>query len=129
MPFNNTRSEFNWETSTIKKWLNTDFLLNSFSTEQQNNILKVFLLNESEVKQYFSTDDDRKCKPTEYCNQKEGFNSWWVNSVGSWETSAVDVSGDGKINDGNLPDRNGNYIDNDNAMVRPAMWIDISKMK
>lgn len=129
MPFNNTRSEFNWETSTIKEWLNTDFLSNSFSAEQQNNILKVFLLNESEVKQYFSTDDDRKCKPTEYCNRKVGFNSWWVNSMGSWETSAVDVSGDGKINNGNLPDRNGNYIDNDNAMVRPAMWIDISKMK
>ena len=129
MPFNDTRSKFNWETSTVKKWLNTDFLLNSFSTEQQNSILEVFLLDESDVKKYFATDADRKCKPTEYCNRKEGFNSWWVNSMGRWETSAVDVSGDGKINDGNLPDRNGNYIDNDNAMVRPAMWIDISKIK
>ena len=87
------------------------------------------MLDESDVKKYFATDADRKCKPTEYCNRKEGFNSWWVNSMGRWETSAVDVSGDGKINDGNLPDRNGNYIDNDNAMVRPAMWIDISKIK
>lgn len=129
MPFNNRRVAFNWDSSSIKNWLEESFLINSFSSKNKSSILNILLLDVYEVKKYFKTNSERKCTPTKYCNRNWGYNSWWVNSQGSWSTSAIDVSGDGVINDGTLPDRNGNYIDNCNAMVRPALWIDLSKLK
>jgi len=83
-PFNNTRTEVTWETSTLRTWLNSVFLSNAFSDSEQAVILdtvidnkanseygtggganttdKVFLLSEAEAMQYFAGDAARVAK-------------------------------------------------------------------
>lgn len=75
MPFNEELTNVTWETSSIRKWLNGEFLEQTFTEEEQEQILtvnvenkdnaiygtsagndtedKVFLLSADEVEQYF----------------------------------------------------------------------------
>ena len=79
-----------WETCTLRKWLNNEFLNAAFTLEQQNGIEsvtvdnsqaqgqwstyggnnteqdKVFLLSYAEAMKYFANDAERRCVPTAY---------------------------------------------------------------
>ena len=81
-----------WETCSLRQWLNSSFLNEAFSTEEQLLILettvradknpkyysdpgndtsdRVFLLSIPEVNDYFSSDSDRQCIPTSYAVAK-----------------------------------------------------------
>ncbi len=141
-----------WEKASLRDWLNADFYNDAFSAEDQQKIEvttvkakknsdknkdqgsdtqdKVFILSDDEVKEYFTTDNERLCKPTAYAVGDRSiyknyepyvdFCSWWVRyavtdgSTGS-DASCVGIKGGvgtyGMVQAG--------------CGVRPAMWIEM----
>ena len=81
-------TDVTWETSTLRKWLNNDFLNSAFSADEKAMIPtvtvsadknpgystnpgkatqdQVFLLSVPDANKYFSSDSARQCKPTDY---------------------------------------------------------------
>lgn len=84
--YNRTKTDVTWETCTIRKWLNNDFLTEAFSSSEQTKIAtvtnqnpnnskygtkggnatqdKIFALSVEEADKYFTSDSDRKACTT-----------------------------------------------------------------
>ncbi|MBR4749296.1 MAG: hypothetical protein IK083_06990 [Abditibacteriota bacterium] len=94
-----------WETSSLRRWLNEDFYDEAFNEEEKGRIAasrvpvsasgketeftedKVFVpcVNETRLPVYFFGPDSRKCAPTEFAsdegtsaNPDAGFAAWWI---------------------------------------------------
>ena len=147
-----------WETSTMRRWLNSDFVKTAFDTAEQKSLVattvdnselqgnsvwgitggnntqdRIFLLSYAEANNYFDSDKARLCQPTAYA-----------------KSQGVGVSFDGSDNclwwlrspgltqyfvayvrrDGSLDGSLNNYTHagRSNAPVRPAMWIDLETL-
>lgn len=149
-----------WETCVLRKWLNEEFMNSAFSAEEQAMIPKmtvtadknpavstspgndttdqVFLLSIKEAKQYFGSDDKRKCTPTAYAVAQGAWASasdnmegnpcwWWLRSPGV--PGAAGVKSDGSIDafghaTANVKARYGSVVDDGDAAVRPVLWIE-----
>ena len=96
--YNETLKDITWETCSLRKWLNNDFINSAFgdaekaiiptvtvsadkhpsdSTNHGNATQdKVFLLSITEANKYFSSSTARQCKPTAYAKK----NGAYVNS-------------------------------------------------
>lgn len=119
---------YDWEKSFLKNWLEHDFKYAAFSEDERAVIESgPFCLNCDEAYEYFSSDDDRTCKPTAYAlSQMElppkhiessGNSDWWLGSTNILKKSeAFLVDYTGKIYSGN-PDKR-EYV-----AVRPAIWV------
>ncbi|MBR3358566.1 MAG: DUF4132 domain-containing protein [Solobacterium sp.] len=117
-----------WAGSTLRKWLNKEFLKTEFSKEEQNAILmsplgkgksnntacaedktidKVFLLSAEEYEKYRQyvegISDGEKC---------------WLRSYGSHTGRTITVDADGKLFYNELAGNSG-------VNVCPALWIDL----
>jgi len=143
----NTRYEdITWETSSLRKWLNEDFLNTAFSKEEQERIEKtkvtadenpdfdtdpgnstidhVFLLSIVEAKQFFTSDDGRKCEPSLYAKAQndslfgKDLKFWWLRTTGRDQHWTALVQSDGGIDSGGSLVGGKDY-------VRPALWIDL----
>ena len=144
--YNTTYTDVAWETCTLREWLNNSFISSAFSTEErsliptmtvladnkssysnpENNTKdKVFLLNVAECRKYFSSDQARKCKPTDAIANKAAINAlngtcyWWLRSHGNSHHNdlyAVDSYGSPVSGD----------IYHHYIAVRPALWIDLN---
>jgi len=149
-PYNNTSyTDVTWETCTLRKWLNNDFINAAFSADEKAMVPtvtvsadnnpdystnpgnatqdQVFLLSITEVNKYFSSDGARQCKPTNYANANgedvKGSNGncwWWLRSPGSYQCCAAYVHIGGDVVGSGLP------AHDDTDAVRPAMWIDLN---
>ena len=144
----NTQSSA-WETCYLRKWLNSDFISNAFNKREQmkidntvvkaavytnaendpdfdpssdkDTVDKVFLLSETEVKEYFGSESERICEPTNYALSQNAYakgsvRCWWSlrTSVGYGSyVNYVDDEGDISIQ----------AVDKDYFGIRPAMWI------
>jgi hypothetical protein len=150
--YENEYEPVTWEKCSLRKWLNTGFMKEAFTQKEIKHIPtmrvsadknpeydtdpgndtedQVFLLSVSEAEKYFKTDDERRCKSTEYArimgvyssSYLEGYCDWWLRSPGSPEGSgnnAIAVDSDG------LVDYFGHGFYNSKA-VRPAMWVDLN---
>lgn len=147
--FNDCHSDNNyyvtWETSTLRHWLNNEFFDTAFSENEKNYIPtvtvladenpdytdgnvfqgsdtedKVFLLSVNEANNYFSSDEKRKCEPTEYAehNGVSRDECWcWLRTVGKTQDSVAEVEDGYVFSYG----RNACY----SYAVRPAMWISL----
>lgn len=109
IPFNNEHKPVTWEDCSLRKWLNNDFCLTAFADCELNRIVadergdKVSLLDIVEAQRYFSSNEDRKCRPTDYAKWKgaaclRGGDScwWWIRPrslVGPLHSIIVDGSG------------------------------------
>lgn len=105
-------NDVTWETSSLRKWLNGEFLNDAFSAEEQRAIQstiistpdyedftglvvsggndttdKVFLLSSKEAVQYFATDSLRICSPTDYAVFTGASNRWGFYSDDSHEVA------------------------------------------
>jgi len=146
-PFHTSGTTVTWETSTLRQWLNEDFYNLAFDDGQKETILltdvrvdkdsayqkdpgantqdKLFLLSVSEVNQYFSDADDRRCVPTAYAASEgtwkngEGYCWWWLRTPGYQLDDAFCVFSQGKIDEG------GSALSDAGGGVRPAMWVDL----
>lgn len=152
-PYNQSRDYVTWETCSLRNWLNNDFINAAFTAEERAMIPtvtvsadknpvystdpgnatkdKVFLLSIVEAEKYCTSDEARRCVPTEYAISNGAYTSdryaegdkatcwWWLRSPGFDQYDAAFVYYDGSVN---MSGHNANY---DNTSVRPAMWITI----
>ena len=137
-----------WETCSLRKWLNGEFLNAAFSVEEQAMIPtmtvsadenpsystspgkstedQVFLLSIPEANRYFSSNTARQCEPTAYAkaqecyaNSNNGFCWWWLRSPGGNSAHAAGVESGGSVN------AYGNFVWYGVNAVRPALWIEL----
>ena len=139
-PYNTDYTDVTWETCSLRKWLNEEFINAAFDASEQEQILtvvntnpdntnfeawgiveggndtedRVFLLSADEADQYFANDDERSTGPCEW---------WWLRSPGFHSTHATVVILVGEIfTRGHMV--NFNYNDHG---VRPALWLELSE--
>ena len=145
--YNTSYMDVTWETCTLRRWLNNDFINASFSADEKAMIPtvtvsadknpeystnpgnatqdQVFLLSIPEANKYFSSDNARQCKPTDYAVANGAWESdsgncwWWVRSPGNYQNYAAFVDSDGDVL------ANGFGVAVDYGAVRPAMWISL----
>ncbi len=122
-PYNTSDTDVTWETCTLRKWLNNDFINAAFSADERTMIPtvtvsadknpdystnpgnatqdQVFLLSITEVNKYFSSDSARQCKPTDYAVANGAWDSgncwWWLRSPGYFQTNAARVGIDADV--------------------------------
>ena len=154
--YNTSHTDVTWETCTLRKWLNNDFLNSAFSAEESEIIStatvsadknplyitnsgkttqdKVFLLSITEVNQYFSSAIAIQCEPTDYVVFNRVYRVYYRLYMDSnngnclwWLRSPGESQTSAAVV---LNSGNlGEYgyaADNGGIAVRPAMWIDIS---
>ncbi len=146
--YNTSYTDVTWETCTLRKWLNNDFINAAFSANEKAMIPtvtvladknpkystnpgsatqdQVFLMSITEANKYFSSEGAGQCKPTEYAvasgayvNSDNGNCCWWLRSPGVYQNRAAYVGSGGVIRE------TGSSVDNDIDAVRPALWITI----
>ncbi len=140
--FDETYEEITWETCTLRKWLNNDFITKAFSEEEKTKMImttlinndnkiygtnggksttdKVFLLSIDEVEKYYYSNEERKAYSTSYVNsqgENSIYTSWWLRSSGMYPNFAAIVYSDGEIG------FTGRDVNSVKSVVRPAMWI------
>ena len=145
--YNEDHRDITWEECSLREWLNDEFKEEAFSDKEQSKIStvtivaedhpehgteagndttdKIFLLSINEAKEYFDSDDDRICKPTNYAIARapswvdEKYDScwWWLRSPGFRQYGAAYVSSDGSIYS------YGGDVHYYTFGVRPALWI------
>ncbi len=147
-PYDTSNAITTWETCSLRKWLNNDFLNSAFSIEENAMIQtstvsadkntsygigagnatqdKLFLLSIVEVEKYFASDIARKCQATAYAKAQDAFLSnsnencwWWLRTPGLEQYRAAGVDVYGNMS------RFGATVDYARGAVRPAMWIDV----
>ena len=138
-PFNQSCCNITWENCDLRKWLNSEFINNAFSKEEQQAIVitknktdfniktedKIFLLSTEEALEYLPKKE-RKCRPTPYAKQHNAWSSndnfclWWLRSLGD------DKSSVSYVNDGGDVRNRGYYVYNALIAIRVAMWADSS---
>ena len=133
-----------WEDCDLRKWLNSDFLKSAFSNEESERILvselrnddnpeygtpggndtkdRIFCLSIAEAEQYFSSDEDRQCRPTAYARNHRAYVKndccdWWLRSIGFDQGRATDVDSGGALFLG------GGGVNYGHDAVRPALRI------
>lgn len=91
--YNSIEEKLSWEKCTLRKWLNNNFINVAFSADEKANIPsvtvsdicdgvkcattqdQVFLLSYNEAfNDYFSSDNERECEPTEYAVARGVYN-------------------------------------------------------
>ncbi len=144
--YNDSKTDVTWETCSLRKWLNESFYNDAFTNLEKEQIIqvvnrnddnisfdvsggsrtedKIFLLSKDEVENYLEKNEDRQCGGTAYAgenriyvDEENGNSWWWLRSPGESADRAVIILPDGEIF------LSGDEIDNDNGMVRPALWI------
>lgn len=149
--FNSSSTPVNWETSSLRQWLNSTFYDDAFSEIEKQFISmakvtadenpdysfdqgnetqdKVFLLSIDEANKYFYADFSRRCKATDYAyslgaykNSDNGNCWWWLRTLGSSSSRAAFVNAFGYFSN------SGNNVENSFGAIRPAVWIDIKSL-
>lgn len=145
-PYHDACTDVTWETSSIRTWLNTDFMDTAFSAAEQAQICdteltngvnftyktpggndtadKVFLLSLSEVRSAFSTDSERVAYATKYAVAQgaeqitaSGSSWYWTRTPGYTQDCAVYVCGEGNTY------FSGHIVNQTGSALRPAIWI------
>lgn len=147
-PYNTSYTDVTWETCTLRKWLNNDFINSAFSTNEKEMIPtvtvsadknpeystnpgkatqdQVFLLSITEVNKYFNPNRARQCKPTDHAVANGAWESgggycwWWLRSPGYYQFKAAGVFSGGDVYE------NGHSVNSGDDAVRPALWIDLN---
>lgn len=137
-----------WEKCSLRSWLNSTFLSEAFTPDEQKQILtatvsadrnpswnidagnstqdKIFLLSIDEVNIYFSSDFERWYRPTEYAvsqmcyvDNNNGNCGWWLRSPGIDQYFAAYVDTSGAVY------HYGNNVNRSGYAIRPAFWINL----
>ena len=143
MPYNNTAEAVKWETCTLRKWLNDEFLNTAFSSAEREQMRslrivdsdysvddKVFLLNKLQVKGSFLTTEDAKTTATAYARSngaytdKNGYCGWWLIDNGDSSDVAARVNIYGEIL---TSDSAEGGVERTDYAVRPVILVDCSE--
>lgn len=152
-PYNTEKTGVTWETCTLRKWLNENFINAAFSDDEKAMIPtvtvsadknpsystdpgnatedKVFFLSITEANNYFASPKDRKCVPTAYAVAQGVSTDRYIKDGAAtcwwWLRSPGNSSSRAAgTRGGGGVDENGRYVVNLGDAVRPAMWIDLN---
>ena len=147
VPFDITKKPVKWGSSTVRQWLNNEFLNTAFTKEEQAKIVekeaqtkdnsqygtegekpgpfdKICLFAEAGIKKHFPSNIDRMAKPTPYakskgvaCDSTEGNCHWWTRTPGFNQQYACVVDMLGNLN------MFGEPAFADFVGIRPFIWI------
>ncbi len=155
-PYNAEYANVTWESCTLRNWLNSTFLENAFTEEEQDWIVptkikndersrfgtnggndtedRLFLLSTEEVDQYFSGNTEKRCGIADCTNEAEENPAVKHFSEGGaacwWWLRTPGLAGDRAAyvsHEGFVRDQGLLVSDIANG-VRPAMWIRLSDM-
>ena len=143
--YNTADKKVTWESCSLRRMLNSEFIETAFSEEEQARLLtvsvaasanpyyetdpgsdtvdRVFILGFDEAEKYFKTEADRICTATPYAVSRgvsihsNGGCRWWLRTPGHTGSYAAYVDCDGFANSP------GNYVSIRVDAVRPAIWI------
>ncbi len=150
--YNEKYESVTWQTSSLRNWLNNDFLNKAFTKKEINRIPtvqvpadenpiystnpgvatsdKIFLLSIKEAEQLFATDNARSCAPTAYAKAQGAYTSFdYQTSSGKsacrwWLRSpGSNQFSAAYVGSGGDVYFSGYYVDYANVSVRPALWI------
>ncbi len=141
-----------WDECTLRSWLNGEFFSEAFSAKERDCVItttlknstagnrsgwiadngkdtrdKVFILDYNELCRYFPSAESRRCQATAYTmkagawwTKSDIYTRWMLRSRGKSTTSVAYVD-----NKGNIVSQNNNL----NNAIRPAIWVDLTKVK
>lgn len=135
-----------WRKSSLRKWLNNEFVAENFTEEEQQKILytpnankgylyydmstrdQMFCLSAQEAEKFFSSAEDRILQPTAYalsvCGKStfnDANNHWWLRNAGMYQSYAAYVTADGVTN------ISGMKVDIGPICMRPAFYISCAR--
>lgn len=147
LPYNEDGGDVTWEDSSIRAWLNGEFLESAFGGDPngfictaecktkdgrsgtdggENTTDRIFLLAVDEVTQYFPKESSRRAPVTEYAKEqgaeydKNGNGWWWLRTPGKTQDMAAGVHTAGGVN------YDGRDVDRTDLCIRPALWLDLN---
>ena len=116
-----------WDFDALDTWLENDFASQAF-TDDEMKVLQFppMLLDEDQADQFFMSDKDRICMPTQQAVNNgawtwgdNGACGWWLESQGAGLYGAAFVGADGVV------DSDGRNVPSTNLAVRPALWVNL----
>jgi hypothetical protein len=146
-PYNYFARSATWESSTLRTWLNKDFMNEAFNRSEAGSVVqtwienpdnptygteggnttydKVFLLSFAEANRFFPTDESRIGLDTFYADTRLtagrfAYRQWWLRSIGSSQYNALFVDLKGSI------DAIGASMHIVYRYVRPVIWLDLT---
>lgn len=139
-----------WGASTLREWMNGEFLNAAFTAEEQEKILtttvtnenphgmkgagadtedKLYLLSHEEILHYFPEQSSRMAYATEHAKaqgctigETTGACRWWLRTTGARKMDMWGVRVDGRLTAYGMQD-----VDWPTNTVRPVFWMDYSK--
>lgn len=142
--------ETNWESCTLRNWVNTDFYDEAFSEGEKSSIEettlstiaydydsgeqvadletkdKVFIFSSNEADKYFKSQWDRECWSSKLAQGKgivrDSYSNgcWWLRSPAKSRNFYPEF-----VHSNGEIDRIGVQVIADNLGVRPAIWVDL----
>lgn len=147
-----------WKSSTVRAWLNEGLYQWIFTEEEKSCVCEsviqtpdnpiygtdggedttdyLFLLSIEEAEKYFLTDEARKTQivpevdidqydlmPGTHTLNTTDYYDWWLRSPGAMEDYFASVGRFGDIME------EGQWSSDEEVSIRPAMWIDLNKVK
>jgi len=125
VPYHDTYEGVTWEDSTLRAWMNNEFVTGAFTAQERSRIPvvtvaadpnpgystnpgnatrdQVFLLSVQEVNAYLPSNAARKCPVTDYLLAQDvytyggNYGWWWLRSPGANTGSAAGVNCDGSV--------------------------------
>ena len=139
-----------WGNSTLREWMNGDFITETFTEAEQSVILttvvknedrngrsaarkdtedKIYLLSKDEVLHFMPEMPDRVAYPTEYAKTKgitlspeTGSCRWWTRTPGARKMDICGMRLDGRISHYGMQD-----VDWPTNTIRPVMWVRVGE--
>ena len=149
--YHRRNEKITWEKSSLRKWLNEQFLNDAFTDAEKKAIImsrisngqqtidpqfktvggndtidSIFLLSYKEAKSYFKSDSERKGEATPYAKKQGAYvpdrdGWWWLRSPGLVQDFVTIVYTNGSF---------GYYgASRTSGCVRPALWIDLKAFR
>lgn len=148
MAYNAQAVSVTWENSTMRSWLNSNFLNGSFSAQERQYISQsyiannssaafgtyggnatydyLFLLSQDEVRSYFPAESSRKMQPTAVARAHGAYGTadrncawWWLRSPGQATNCASSINSIGVLLN------TGPVVTDTTGAIRPAMWVNL----
>lgn len=150
MPYHSSTNGCTWASSQVRTWCNNTFYSSAFTADEKAAIVestvkaagnyktndmygaadttdKIFILDYEQYMTYFNGSSARKCQGTPYlfantkANQDNGNIWWWLrNNMGSASFAVAQNDGTALYT--------GYGAHTPTMTVRPAMWVDLSKL-
>ena len=130
MPYNEAASAVDWSSSTLRHWLNDDFIKTSFKPDEESRIRftdignrtedKVFILSYDELTEYLPKSEQRMSAASCYAGKtmlstQNGNCSWWLRST--------DINRLAPYVGARTYDKGYVNVSYKSYGVRPAIWI------